>query len=164
MVWVERNLYFGRPAPWLVYSWRVWVIVEGCKSRVIYSLDLRPSSSICLLMLCHSAAWVWQRTGAQFGGVAKERQTEGLVDFPMKLPKLPRILHAFLLCLLCRHICRRVSSIWAINICMYVCMYVYEDSNSGFFRLPNVYVYAHKWLEHQLLGQSLPVSNFTVCY
>ena len=28
------------------------------------------------------------------------------------------------LCLLCRHICRRVSSIWAINICMYVCMYV----------------------------------------
>ena len=47
---------------------------------------------------------------------------------------------------------------------MYICMYVYEDSNSGFFRLPNVYVYAHKWLEHQLLGQSLPVSNFTVCY
>ena len=36
---------------------------------------------------------------------------------------------------------------------MYVCMYVYEDSNSGFFRLPNLYVYAHKWLEHQLLGQ-----------
>ena len=28
------------------------------------------------------------------------------------------------LCLLCTHICRRVSSIWAINICMYVCMYV----------------------------------------
>ena len=27
------------------------------------------------------------------------------------------------LCLLCRHICRRVISIWAINICMYVCMY-----------------------------------------
>ena len=25
-------------------------------------------------------------------------------------------------------------------------------SNSGFFRLPNVYVYAHKWLERQLLG------------
>ena len=50
-------------------------------------------------------------------------------------------------------------------VCMYVvCMYVYEDSNSGFFRLPNVYVYAHKWLEHQLLGQLLPVSNFTVRY
>ena len=27
-------------------------------------------------------------TGAQFGGGAKERQIEGLVDFPMKLPKL----------------------------------------------------------------------------
>ena len=26
--------------------------------------------------------------------------------------------------LLCRHICRRVSSIWAINICMYVCVWV----------------------------------------
>ena len=54
------------------------------------SLDLRPSSSICLLMLCHSIAWVWQRTGAQFGGGAKDRQIEGLVDFPMKLPKLPQ--------------------------------------------------------------------------
>ena len=63
------------------------------------------------------------------------------------------------LCLLCRHICRRVSSIWAINICMYVCMYVYEDSNFGFFRIPHIYVYAHKWLEHQILGKSLPVSN-----
>ena len=41
-------------------------------------------------MLCHSIAWVWQRTGAQFGGAAKERQIEGLVDFPMKLPKLPQ--------------------------------------------------------------------------
>ena len=75
-----------------------------------------------------------------------------------------RYLKVAFLCLLCRRICRRVSSIWAINICMYVCMYVYEDSNSGFFCLPNVYVYAHKWLEHQLLGHSLPVSNFTVCY
>ena len=56
----------------------------------IYGLDLRPSSSICLLMLCHSIAWVWQRTGDQFGGAAKERQIEGLVDFPMKLPKLPQ--------------------------------------------------------------------------
>ena len=54
-------------------------------------------------------------------------------------------------------------SAW-MQIVVYVCMYVYEDSNSGFFRLPNFYVYAHKWLEHQLLGQSLPVSNFTVCY
>ena len=54
------------------------------------SLDLRPSSSICLLMLCHSIAWLWQRTGDQFGGAAKERQIEGLVDFPMKLPKLPQ--------------------------------------------------------------------------
>ena len=54
------------------------------------SLDLRPSSSICLLMLCHSIAWVWQRTGDQFGGAARERQIEGLVDFPMKLPKLPQ--------------------------------------------------------------------------
>ena len=54
------------------------------------SLDLRPSSSICLLMLCYSIAWVWQRTGAQFGRRAKERQIEGLVDFPMKLPKLPQ--------------------------------------------------------------------------
>ena len=43
-------------------------------------------------------------------------------------------------------------------------MYVYEDSNFGFFRIPQVYVYAHKWLEHQILGKSLPVSNFTVCY
>ena len=43
------------------------------------------------------------------------------------------------------------------------CMYVYEDSNFGGFRIPNVYVHAHKWLEHQLLGQSLPVSNFAVC-
>ena len=43
------------------------------------SLDLGPSSSICLLMLCHSIAWVWQRTGAQFGGGAKEREIEGLV-------------------------------------------------------------------------------------
>ena len=33
---------------------------------------------------------MWQRTGAQFGGGAKERQIEGLVDFPMKLPKLPQ--------------------------------------------------------------------------
>ena len=41
-------------------------------------------------MLCHSIAWVWQRTGAQFGGGVKERQIEGLVDFPMKLPKLPQ--------------------------------------------------------------------------
>ena len=42
------------------------------------------------------------------------------------------------------------------------CMYVYKDSNFGGFRILNVYVYAHKWLEHQLLGlgQSLPVSNF----
>ena len=42
---------------------------------------------------------------------------------------------------------------------LYVCMYVYEDSNFGFFRIPHVYVYAHKWLEHQILGKSLPVSN-----
>ena len=41
-------------------------------------------------MLCHSIAWVWQRTGAQFGGGAKERQIECLVDFPMKLRKLPQ--------------------------------------------------------------------------
>ena len=54
------------------------------------SLDLGPCSSICLLMLCHSIAWVWQRTGAQFGGGDKEREIEGLVDFPMKLPKLPQ--------------------------------------------------------------------------
>ena len=52
------------------------------------SLDLRPSSSICFLMLSHSIAWVWQRTGHQFGGAAKEQQIEGLVDLPMKLPKL----------------------------------------------------------------------------
>ena len=32
-------------------------------------------------------------------------------------------------------------------------MYVYEDSN----------FVAHKWLEHQALGKSLPVSNFP-CY
>ena len=62
---------------------------------VQFSLDLRPSSSICLLMLCHSIAWVWQRTGAQFGGAAKERQIEGLVDFPMKLPKLPQTCSEF---------------------------------------------------------------------
>ena len=48
------------------------------------------SSSICLLMLCHSIWWVWQRRGAQFGGGAKELETEGPVDFPMKLPKLPQ--------------------------------------------------------------------------
>ena len=51
-------------------------------------------------------------------------------------------------------------------VCMYVyedCMYVYEDSNFEFFRIPHVYVYANKWLEHQILGKSLPVSNFT-CY
>ena len=46
----------------------------------------------------------------------------------------------------------------------YVRMYVYEDSNFGFFRIPHVYVYAHKWLEHQILCKSLPVSNFTLCY
>ena len=39
-------------------------------------------------------------------------------------------------------------------------MYIYEDSNFGGFCIPNIYIYAHKWLEHQLLGQSLPVSNF----
>ena len=45
---------------------------------------------------------------------------------------------------------------------MYVCMYVYEDSNFGFFRIPHVYAYAHKWLEHQILGKSLPVSNCVI--
>ena len=35
------------------------------------------------------------------------------------------------LCLLCRHICRRVSSIWAINVCMYVCMYVCIPEEAG---------------------------------
>ena len=40
--------------------------------------------------VCHSIAWVWQRAGAQFGGAAKVRQIEGLVDFPTKLPKLPQ--------------------------------------------------------------------------
>ena len=30
----------------------------------------------------------------------------------------------------------------------YVCLYVYENSNFGGFRIPHVYVYAHKWLEH----------------
>ena len=54
----------------------------------LVSLDLRPS--ICLSMSCHSIACVWQRTGAQFDGGAKERQIEGLVDFPMKLSKLPQ--------------------------------------------------------------------------
>ena len=34
-----------------------------------------------------------------------------------------RYLKVAFLYLLCRRICRRVSSIWAINICMYVCMY-----------------------------------------
>ena len=29
---------------------------------------------------------------------------------------------------------------------LYVCLYVYEDSNFGGFRIPHVYVYAHKWL------------------
>ena len=29
---------------------------------------------------------------------------------------------------------------------LYVCLYVYEDSNFGGFRIPYVYVYAHKWL------------------
>ena len=57
----------------------------------LISLDLRPSSSICLSMLCHSIAWVWLRTGDQFGGAAKERQIEGLVDFPMKLPNCPKL-------------------------------------------------------------------------
>ena len=52
-------------------------ICRTIKALVILSLVLRPSSSICLLMLCHSIAWVWQRTGDQ-------------VDFPMKLPKLPQ--------------------------------------------------------------------------
>ena len=33
---------------------------------------------------------MWQRTDAQFGGGAKEPQIEGLVDFPMKLPRLPQ--------------------------------------------------------------------------
>ena len=49
-------------------------------------------------------------------------------------------------------------------VCVSVCMYVYGDSNFGFFRIPHVYVYAHKWLEHQILCKSLPVSNFTLCY
>ena len=43
-----------------------------------------------------------------------------------------------------RHISRRVSSIWVF----YVCLYVYEDSNFGSLRTPDVCAYAHKWLQH----------------
>ena len=31
---------------------------------------------------------------------------------------------------------------------MYVCMYVYEDSNFGGFRIPHVYANAQKWFDH----------------
>ena len=72
--------------------------LDKMKIQVYSSLDLRPSSSICLLMLCHSIAWVWQRTGAQFGGGVKEQQIEGLVDFLMKLPKLPQTCPKFCIC------------------------------------------------------------------
>ena len=42
--------------------------------------------------------------------------------------------------------------VWAqfgrsIFVCMYVCMYVYEDSNFGGFRIPHVYANAQKWFD-----------------
>ena len=40
-----------------------------------------------------------------------------------------------------RHICHRVSTI--------CCLYLHEDSNFGIFRIPHIYAYAHKWLQHQ---------------
>ena len=45
--------------------------------------------------------------------------------------------------------CVTVDTLVIVWLNFGVCMYVYEDSNFGNFRLPYVYAYAHIWLKHQ---------------
>ena len=51
--------------------------------------------------------------------------------------------------------------VWAKFGCsMYVCMYVYEDSNFVGFRVHHVYVHAHKWFERLALSTSVYVVSY----
>ena len=47
---------------------------------------------------------------------------------------------------------------------LYVCLYVYEDSNFGGFRISHVYPYAHKWREHQALATGSATFEFHRTY